>query len=212
MYESMRNAVKKAQSEKKLQKLLSITIIAHITTILDLLSCEELKYMNSQEQERTYQHIKENFRHRLYYKAPVLQQYWKANMQHEDFKFQYSHVILDAKKTYENFLKKNINFPSPIWAVNVANTSFLKLTYWIDFGTPSQEIFNNSKKSESLETIKNIREKNTKIIWAFFSTISDWENFFMLTWQDIITYINEKKNTFWLSLILEENSPEIIVK
>lgn len=50
-----------------IQKLLSMTIIALATTILDLLSCEKLKYINTQEQEQPCNRIKENFRHRLFY-------------------------------------------------------------------------------------------------------------------------------------------------
>ena len=212
IYESMRSAVKRALTEKELQKLLSITIIALIITILDLLSCEKLKYMNTLEQEQTYNRIKENFRHHLYYKAPILQQYWEANMPYKDFKLQYSHIIAKAKKSYQALLEKKTTLPNPIWVTKVANTSFLKLRYWIDFGTPSQETFIDSQKPESLETIKNIREKNADIVWSLFFTISDWMHFFALTAQDIATYINNQtKNPLWLSLMVGKDSSIITV-
>jgi len=213
MYESMRYAVKRALTEKELQKLLSITIIALATTILDLLSCEKLKYITPQEQEQTYNRIKENFRHRLYYKAPVLQQYWEANMPYKDFKLQYSYIITKAKKSYDTLLEKKTTLPNPIWVTKVANTSFLKLRYWIDFGTPSLSTYIDSQKPESLETIKNIYHQYANAIWSLFFTISDWKHFFALTAQDIATYINnQSKNALWLSLLVEKDTSIITVK
>ncbi|MBA4369416.1 MAG: hypothetical protein C0403_17460, partial [Desulfobacterium sp.] len=125
IYESMRNAVKRALTEEELQKLLSMTIIALTMTVLDLLSCEKLKYMNTQEQAQTYKRIKENFRHRLYHKAPILQQFWEENTPYKDFKLQYSHIITKAKKSYQTLLEEKTTLPNPIWVTKVANTSFL---------------------------------------------------------------------------------------
>lgn len=212
MYESMRNTVKRALTENELQKLLCITIISLITTTIDLLSCEKLQYITPEKQEYTYKLIKENFRHRLYYKVPTLQRYWEANTPYKDFKFQYSYIIQKAKKSYDTLTEKKTSLPSPIWVTNVTNTSFLNLRYWIDFETPSLAMYNSSKEQKSLEIINKTRAENLNILWDFFLTRKDWKDFFAISWQDIITDLNSKNNnTLWLSLLVAKDSSNVNV-